>query len=125
MKTATYQLTKSIKGMKLFLIMISFMVVSHTVFSQDDSQRYKAAKFYKSKIIKAVGKSPQKLKGECRLMLSMNHIDNKYAELKRIRTSGNSQVCKVAAKELKIYKNKKISYDVPEKLLRITVDTDD
>lgn len=108
--------------MKLLLIMIGFMVISHTAFSQDDSQRYKAAKFYKNKIIEVVDKSPKKLSGECRLMLSMDYFDNQYAELKNIRTTGNSKLCKVAARELKKYKNEKVTYDVPEKLLRITVD---
>lgn len=109
--------------MKSLVIFFCILIISPSVFSYDDSQRYKVAKFYKKKAQKAVDNSFKHLKGECRIMLSMNHLDQKYAKLKRVRTNGNSQVCKVAKKELKKYRNQKIAYDTPEKLLRLTITT--
>ncbi|TVO36587.1 hypothetical protein [Vibrio algivorus] len=109
--------------MKPFTIFFCILIISPSVFSYDDSQRYKVAKFYKEKAQKAVDNSVKHLKGECRIMLSMHHLDQKYAKLKRVRANGNSLVCKAAKKELKKYKNQKITYDTPEKLLRLTIST--
>ncbi|MFH0258514.1 hypothetical protein ACGRL8_16130 [Vibrio rumoiensis] len=103
------------------LLFLCLVAISSAAFSYDDSQRYQVAKFYKKKIMKVVDRSSNNLKGECRMMLTMNHIDHDYAKLKRVRTTGDSQLCKVAAKSLAPYKNKKIKYDIPEKLLRLTV----
>ncbi len=122
-KTLILLINQGVSRMKSLVILFCILIISPSVFSYDDSQRYKVAKFYKKKAQRAVDGSAKNLKGECRLMLSMNHLDQKYAKLKRVRTNGNSQVCKLAKKELKKYRNKKITYDTPEKLLRLTITT--
>ncbi len=123
MKTLILLINQGVSRMKSLVIFFCILIISPSAFSYDDSQRYKVAKFYKKKAQEAVDDSAKHLKGECRIMLSMNHLDHKYAKLKRVRTNGNSQVCKVVKKELKKYRNKKIAYDIPEKLLRLTITT--
>lgn len=97
------------------------MVITNDAVAYDDSQLYKQAKFYKKKAQKAIDKSSTSYNGECRVMLTMTHQDNQYAKLKRIRTSGNRQLCQLVKKELKRFKNKKVAYSTPEKFLRITL----
>lgn len=102
----------------IFLLFVSFVIQA------DDADRYQAAQFYKKKVQRALDKSDQRFKGECRLTLTMHHVDQRYATLKRIRTIGTHQVCKAATSEINRYKSKKIKYDIPEKILIIIVSTD-
>ncbi|OEF27636.1 hypothetical protein [Vibrio rumoiensis] len=102
-------------------ILFTLIFLSQITYADDDSKRYKAAKFYKQQAQSAVYASKANVKGDCQLMLTMHHIDQKYAQLKRIKYTGSPKVCKVAKRELKSYINKNIRYDITEKYLRIEV----
>ena len=103
------------------MIILLLLIASHSAYAYDDSKRYKAAKFYKNKAQSAVSNSKANLKGECQLMLTMQHIDRKYTQLKRITHIGSPKICKIAKNKLKSYLNKSTRYDVTEKYLRIEV----
>ncbi|WP_105901535.1 hypothetical protein [Vibrio gangliei] len=104
---------------KRLVLFVLVFVVSFTS-AADDSQRYAVAKYYKKKIYKELSRVDIKT-GECRVMLTMIHLNATDAKLKRYRTTGDNKICRLTRSALSQYKNKIIKYDVPEKMLRLTV----
>ena len=63
----------------------------------DDALINPVAKKIKSSILKGMKKSSVELEGYCDLMIEMRHSKG-YARIKKVRTSGDSRVCKQAEK---------------------------
>ncbi|MFL7033320.1 hypothetical protein BCS71_08120 [Vibrio lentus] len=84
----------------------------------DDALINPVAKKIKSSILKGMKKSSIELEGYCDLMIEMRH-SNGYARIKKVRTSGDSRVCKQARKHLP--DNRKFKYSFPEKYIRLHI----
>ena len=84
----------------------------------DDALINPVAKKIKSSILKGMKKSSVELEGYCDLMIEMRHSKG-YARIKKVRTSGDSRVCKQAQKNLPY--NRKFKYSFPEKYIRLHI----
>ena len=78
--------------MKHLVFLLCFMSPSILA---DDAIINPVAKKIKSSILKGMKKSSIELEGYCDLMIEMRH-SNGYARIKKVRTSGDSRVCKQA-----------------------------
>ncbi|NOI02439.1 hypothetical protein F0241_15205 [Vibrio kanaloae] len=86
--------------------------------SSDDSLINPVAKKIKASVIKGLNKSNTDMYGYCDLMIEMKHSKG-YTRIKKVRTSGDSKVCKQAKKHLP--KKKKFKYSFPEKYIRLHI----
>ncbi|WP_373943253.1 hypothetical protein L0991_05175 [Vibrio chagasii] len=84
----------------------------------DDSLINPVAKKIKATVLKDLNKSHIELEGYCDLMIEMKHAKG-YARIKKVRTSGDSKICKEAKKHLP--KRKKFKYSFPEKYIRLHI----
>ncbi len=84
----------------------------------DDSLINPIAKKIKTTVLKGLNKSQIELEGYCDLMIEMKHAKG-YARIKKVRTSGDSKICKEAKKHLP--KRKKFKYSFPEKYIRLHI----
>ena len=84
----------------------------------DDSLINPVAKKIKATVLKGLNKSQVELEGYCDLMIEMKHAKG-YARIKKVRTSGDSKICKEAKKHLP--KRKKFKYSFPEKYIRLQI----
>ena len=84
----------------------------------DDSLINPVAKKIKTTVLKGLDKSHIQLEGYCDLMIEMKHAKG-YARIKKVRTSGDSKICKEAKKHLP--KRKKFKYSFPEKYIRLHI----
>ncbi|MFV8461636.1 hypothetical protein ACNO7T_10815 [Vibrio campbellii] len=84
----------------------------------DDSLINPVAKKIKTTVLKGLNKSQIELEGYCDLMIEMKHAKG-YARIKKVRTSGDSKICKEAKKHLP--KRKKFKYSFPEKYIRLHI----
>lgn len=84
----------------------------------DDSLINPVAKKIKVTLLKGLNKSSADLEGYCDLMIEMKHAKG-YARIKKVKTSGDSKVCKEAKKHLP--KRKKFKYSFPEKYIRLHI----
>lgn len=84
----------------------------------DDSLINPVAKKIKTTVLKGLDKSHIELEGYCDLMIEMKHAKG-YARIKKVRTSGDSKICKEAKKHLP--KRKKFKYSFPEKYIRLHI----
>ncbi len=84
----------------------------------DDSLINPVAKKIKTSVLKGLNKSQIELAGYCDLMIEMKHAKG-YALIKKVRTSGDSKICKEAKKHLP--KRKKFKYSFPEKYIRLHI----
>ena len=73
----------------------------------DDSLINPVAKKIKTSVLKGLNKSHIELEGYCDLMIEMKHAKG-YTLIKKVRTSGDSKICKEAKKHLP--KRKKFKY---------------
>ncbi|WP_435246963.1 hypothetical protein ACMAZD_08905 [Vibrio sp. nBUS_14] len=101
--------------MKYLVFLLCF--TSPSVLS-DDALINPVAKTIKSSILKGMNKSSIELEGYCDLMIEMRHSKG-YARIKKVRTSGDSRVCKQAQKNLP--DNRKFKYSFPEKYIRLQI----
>lgn len=84
----------------------------------DDSLINPVAKKIKTTVLKGLNKSHIELEGYCDLMIEMKHAKG-YARIKKVRSSGDSKICKEAKKYLP--KRKKFKYSFPEKYIRLHI----
>ena len=84
----------------------------------DDSLINPVAKKIKATVLKGLNKSQIELEGYCDLMIEMKHAKG-YTRIKKVRTSGDSKICKEAKKHLP--KRKKFKYSFPEKYIRLQI----
>lgn len=84
----------------------------------DDSLINPVAKKIKVTLLKGLNKSSADLEGYCDLMIEMKHAKG-YARIKKVKTSGDSKICKEAKKHLP--KRKKFKYSFPEKYIRLHI----
>lgn len=84
----------------------------------DDSLINPVAKKIKTSVLKGLNKSNVELEGYCDLMIEMKHGKG-YARIKKVRTSGDSKICKEAKKHLPT--RKKFKYSFPEKYIRLHI----
>ena len=84
----------------------------------DDFLINPVAKKIKATVLKGLNKSQVELEGYCDLMIEMKHAKG-YARIKKVRTSGDSKICKEAKKHLP--KRKKFKYSFPEKYIRLHI----
>ncbi|MDA0153767.1 hypothetical protein OH460_15720 [Vibrio sp. Makdt] len=84
----------------------------------DDALINPVAKKIKRSVLKGLSKSHIELEGYCDLMIEMKHAKG-YARIKKVRTSGDSKICKEAKKYLP--KRKKFKYSFPEKYIRLHI----
>ena len=84
----------------------------------DDSLINPVAKKIKTTVLKGLNKSQIELEGYCDLMIEMKHAKG-YTRIKKVRTSGDSKICKEAKKHLP--KRKKFKYSFPEKYIRLQI----
>lgn len=84
----------------------------------DDSLINPVAKKIKTTVLKGLDKSHIELEGYCDLMIEMKHAKG-YARIKKVRTSGDSKICKEAKKHLP--KRKKFKYSFLEKYIRLHI----
>ncbi|MCG9691751.1 hypothetical protein L1D55_08305 [Vibrio sp. Isolate22] len=96
----------------LLLCFLPLLVIS------DDSLINPVAKKIKTTVLKGLNKSQIELEGYCDLMIEMKHAKG-YARIKKVRTSGDSKICKEAKKHLP--KRKKFEYSFPEKYIRLHI----
>ncbi|MCK8077409.1 hypothetical protein MSG34_14675 [Vibrio sp. 1CM2L] len=84
----------------------------------DDALVNPVAKKIKVTVMKGLNKSNVDFDGYCDLMIEMKHSKG-YARIKKVRTSGDSNVCKQAKKHLP--KTKRFKYSFPEKYIRLHI----
>ncbi len=84
----------------------------------DDSLINPVAKKIKTTVLKDLNKSQIELEGYCDLMIEMKHAKG-YTRIIKVRTSGDSKICKEAKKHLP--KRKKFKYSFPEKYIRLHI----
>lgn len=96
----------------LLLCCLSLMAFS------DDSLINPVAKKIKTSVLKGLNQSHIELEGYCDLMIEMKHAKG-YARIKKVKTSGDSKICKAAKKHLP--KRKKFKYSFPEKYIRLHI----
>ncbi len=94
-----------------------FCFLSPVVFP-DDALVNPVAKKIKVTVMKGLNKSNTHFDGYCNLMIEMKHSKG-YARIKKVRTSGDSKVCKQAKKHLP--KKKRFKYSFPEKYIRLHI----
>jgi hypothetical protein len=63
----------------------------------DDSLINPVAKKIKTTVLKGLNRSQVELEGYCDLMIEMKHAKG-YAQIKKVRTSGDGKICKAAKK---------------------------
>ncbi|MEC7307113.1 hypothetical protein L4C44_17545 [Vibrio satsumensis] len=85
----------------------------------DDALVNPVAKKIKVTVMKGFNKSKVDFDGYCDLMIEMKHSKG-YTRIKRVRTSGDSKVCKQAKKHLP--KERKFKYSFPEKYIRLHIE---
>ncbi|MGF1802418.1 hypothetical protein L4D11_17245 [Vibrio gigantis] len=84
----------------------------------DDALVNPVAKKIKVTIMKGLNKGDVIFDGYCDLMIEMKHSKG-YARIKKVRTSGDSKVCKQAKKHLP--KKNNFKYRFPEKYIRLHI----
>ncbi|SON48601.1 hypothetical protein [Vibrio tapetis] len=101
----------------LGLVAITCSLISSQTLA-DDSQINPVARNIKAKIERKVSEYDAPLTGYCDFTIEMKH-EGKFAYIKRIRTSGDAQLCKVGKKSLK--KGMRFHYQEPEKFIRVQI----
>ncbi|CAK2639305.1 conserved exported hypothetical protein [Vibrio crassostreae] len=84
----------------------------------DDALVNPVAKKIKVTVMKGLNRSNIDFEGYCDLMIEMKHFKG-FARIKKVRTSGDSKVCKQAKKHLP--KKKRFKYSFPEKYIRLHI----
>ncbi|UUM31796.1 hypothetical protein [Vibrio japonicus] len=97
-----------------FIILLS--IISVSVFATDDAAHNPIAKKLKKRVVKELSK--HEVAGYCDIFIELVH-DKQYAKVKKVRGTGDHQVCKVGKRVIK--RGERFKYKHPEKFIRVHV----
>lgn len=100
------------------VILLSGLLITPSSTLADDAQRNPLAKRIKAKVLKHVKKHTNGYVGYCDVMIEMHYHSNR-AEIKSVRTNGDSKVCHLSKAFLK--KGTQYRYIYLEKYIQLHI----